>query len=406
MNSYLLKLKECFEYMYDRVGYKKWFSNLGTSLEYYIRKFKNNEAEFLKKKIIDLNLESDKNFLKKIWLPKKPKSTAPFRQFMSLLVSLDIFKNIGESKWEINNYNIRINKNSLINQWSKFNYSYIKNEGLASSLRIIYGFMIYLSYRVIGKNDFILLCENLNNEISEKLKKTYFIKSDKMNHLSFETTYADLYDKYFNDVDRNELLKVFRVIKEHVTYYSDDEFDKEISTILDNVEEKEKLIDKKNRLIDEIYNDEKFYFKKQSINSKINKIVRYKFSSFLKSQENHFYINDKLFDNKNLTESAHIISVEDIVDKIIQKKKNNEDIMELLKNFTLENNGVQIPFNYHKLYDDDYIGFSIDYKKFIPTKKGEENIRYVIDCGFNINNYFSEEKVNDIEQIVKLFKNI
>ena len=392
MNSYLLKFKEYFEYMYNRIRKDKWFTNLGTSIEYYIEKFKSNQDNFINREIIDLNNEENILFFKDVWLSKKPKSKVPYRQFMSLLVSLNIYENIKSKRWKIKNSNLSFNREFYINQWSRFNNTYTESKGDASALRIIYGFLIYSVFRVIGVNDFKLLCDNLDEKISKKLIESYFTRKVKNNHLSYETTYSKFYDKYFSDLDVNELIKIFDVIKNGVDYIYNDNFDEELENNFQNINNELTLINKKVDLINKICEQNEFQLKKETIRSKITKIVRYKFSNFLKNEKSHFYIENKLFDKIDLTESAHIISVQEIVDKIIDNKYKNKDIEKIIKNYTFTNNGIQIPFNYHKLYDMGYINFSKEFKSFEPTEKGRENIDYILKFGFNRNNKFTDEK--------------
>ncbi len=403
MNSYLLKFKEYFEYMYNRIRKDKWFTNLGTSIEYYIEKFKSNQDNFINREIIDLNNEENILFFKDVWLSKKPKSKVPYRQFMSLLVSLNIYENIKSKRWKIKNSNLSFNREFYINQWSRFNNTYTESKGDASALRIIYGFLIYSVFRVIGVNDFKLLCDNLDEKISKKLIESYFTRKVKNNHLSYETTYSKFYDKYFSDLDVNELIKIFDVIKNGVDYIYNDNFDEELENNFQNINNELTLINKKVDLINKICEQNEFQLKKETIRSKITKIVRYKFSNFLKNEKSHFYIENKLFDKIDLTESAHIISVQEIVDKIIDNKYKNKDIEKIIKNYTFTNNGIQIPFNYHKLYDMGYINFSKEFKSFEPTEKGRENIDYILQCGFNRNNKFTDEKSEEIKNIVNSF---
>ena len=107
-----------------------------------------------------------------------------------------------------------------------------------------------------------------------------------------------------------------------------------------------------------------------------------------------------------MCEAAHIIPVSDISDLILELENDNkteEDIKELLCRLLGEQNGILIPFNYHKLFDNNKILIDHQQKKFIINEElaleEKELIKNVY--GFSENNKFKEKKFDEIKKIIE-----
>ncbi|MGL5590808.1 MAG: HNH endonuclease [Metamycoplasmataceae bacterium] len=79
-----------------------------------------------------------------------------------------------------------------------------------------------------------------------------------------------------------------------------------------------------------------------------------------------------------LLEAAHIVSVKKIVKYVDQeisiKRDIPQEVVNNLEFLTSSANGMLIPFNYHKLFDNGYIKFSPKDRKFIPTNPKRKEI--------------------------------
>ena len=139
--------------------------------------------------------------------------------------------------------------------------------------------------------------------------------------------------------------------------------------------------------------------------------IRSKFSNNFQSEDSDILIDDRSNYDLSLFENSHIFPIFKIKDQI-EKYKNGlisiKQLEKLLILTTNENNGIKIPFNYHKLFDKNLIKIDWECGKFVFSSDLDENKKQnlIKIFGFNINNKFKEQRFKNIkknyEEILKL----
>lgn len=393
MNNYKHKIINFIKFLYKNNLQKKWFTMHGTSIYMYTQ-----QINLLKENFKFGDILSKNNLLDKInsILNQNTKS---------------IKENIGPRNsqrltyWEYLNIFQKTNKNTYKYIYNpNINYlgmSYFIDRGIylihkisqPSPLKSIFnGFAIYLIYKTIGVKQFYNIIMDIHDDAANKILKALQVKKSGDRQID-NSTYHDLYINYFSTFNTNDLLKfIDNVINQEYNsiYHSNNDDDDDFpNTILD-------ILNKENL---------------KTYDSSLEKMIiniRNKFSNNLQNHNDDILIDNISNYNLTLFEKAHIFPIFKIKNEIEKYKKGLITIEQLEKLLNLtcnENNGIKIPFNYHKLFDKNLIEIDWINGKFVFSSNLDDNTKQnlIKVFGFNINNKFNEKR---FQKIKKNYENI
>lgn len=402
MKDKIQKIINFIEFLYENNLQTKWFTMHGTSLYLYTQqinlltnKFKFGEIfkkdELLNKINLILN-ENTKNIKDEVG----PRNS----QRLTYWEYLNIFEKIGKNTYKyVYDQNINyFNNNYFINRGIYL----IHNNQNPSPLKAIFnGFSIYLIYKTVGKDEFNNIVQNIKSDAAFKILESLKIKKSGEKQID-NSTFHDLYKNFFSNFSTYNLMEFIDNVKNEIYNLNDN------SNINNNNDNNEDILD----MIKDILDVEDLKTYDMSLEKMITKI-RSEFSNNFQSLDNDILIDDISNYDLSLFENAHIFPVSEIK-KEIKKYKNGLITIEQLEKFLIltinVNNGFKIPFNYHKLFDNNLIKIDWECGKFVFSSDLDENKKQnlIKIFGFNINNKFKEQRFKDIkknyEEILKLIR--
>lgn len=402
MKDNIQKIIDFIEFLYKNNLQKKWFTMHGTSIYLYTQQinlltnnFKFGEVwkknELLNKINLILN-ENTKNIKKDVGSRNSQRLT--YWEYLNIFEKID--KNTYKYVYDPNiNY---FNNNYFINR----GIYWIHNNSSPSPLKAIFnGFSIYLIYKTLGKDEFNNIVQNIKSDAAYKIHESLEIKKSGEKQID-NSTFHNLYQNFFSNFSTYNLMEFIDNVLKNETYNLNDN-----SNINNNDNDYDENI---LNMIKNVLNVEDLKTYDRSLEKMIMNI-RSKFSNNFQSEDSDILIDDRSNYDLSLFENAHIFPIFKIKDQI-EKYKNGlitiKQLEKLLILTTNENNGIKIPFNYHKLFDKNLIKIDWECGKFVFSSDLDENKKQnlIKIFGFNINNKFKEHRFKNIkknyEEILKL----
>ncbi len=402
MKDNIQKIIDFIEFLYKNNLQKKWFTMHGTSIDLYTQQINllTNDFQFgevlEKDKLLNkINLILNKN-TKNIKKDVGPRNS----QRLTYWEYLNIFEKIAKNTYKyVYDPNINyFNNNYFINR----GINLIHNNPSPSPLKAIFnGFSIYLIYKTLGNDEFNNVVQNIKSDAVYKILESLKIKKSGKKQID-NSTFRNLYQKFFLNFSTYNLIEFIDNVLNNKTYNLNDN-----SNINNNDNDYDENI---LNMIKNVLNVEDLKTYDRSLEKMIMNI-RSKFSNNFQSEDSDILIDDRSNYDLSLFENAHIFPIFKIKDQI-EKYKNGlisiKQLEKLLILTTNENNGIKIPFNYHKLFDKNLIKIDWECGKFVFSSDLDENKKQnlIKIFGFNINNKFKEQRFKNIkknyEEILKL----
>lgn len=420
MDNFIKEIANFFIFLQNKINVKDWFSCIGTSIYLYLNDLKKIKAKI--KKGYCFNIEDKqqfRNMLDILEIKVKTNDDAKIQQRLNYWILLGVVERLDTNNYQFKEVNI--DESNVLNIMINNGIYLMSNHDIKlniPAIRILNGFFVYCIYLYFNKNikNIIELC---NDKTKIKLQESIQLQKSKIK-LSIDETYYEFVEKILNNIISKEFI-IFFINKVTNNNYSTS-FKNNHNRITNNTKNNnpnnvnnDKIaninneeINNINQAIDDLYNQKNKINKEKKIDhlaQEIIKILRNGFSEKVKS--NHH--SDLIINNFNsdiivLHEAAHVLSVSRIKNIIIKLLENNkqemkEKINEIFQYGCNEDNGIFIPFNYHKMFDKDLIKIDWDNKKFVINEKitDQTTIRTIKEVyGFNENNKFKPRKFEKI----------
>lgn len=407
--SNLQRLADILQKMRDIIDRDNWFSNIDTDLNLYIDNLP-IILEYLKhNEIIDIKNNADVNDILLLCTKYKRNtySIATLRQRLNFYVLLGFVEIKSTNKYSLSSlewdffYNDNVATTFVEKSISLFRY--LKREDIKEksiyipSIRIFTGFYVYLILNLLNNEEFYVVKSYLNSKTISRINKIKFKNISYTN--TMDSTYNKFYIKYFKHLTIDDVI----LIGESIFHETNNVWD---ILAINNIEHDNSVDDKLEKI--------KMVMIEKQIrdvtNDKIKEILRKNFNKNIRCASNNssdIIINNIKDINSNFLESAHVISISEVSTKCIDLINiRDEELSQIIELTGSNNNGMLIPFNYHKFYDNQYIELSTTEPKFILTEKGINSIETLKILGYTENHCIKENKYNDIMGTLSEYKKL
>lgn len=407
--SNLQRLADILQKMRDIIDRDKWFSNIDTDLNLYIDNLP-IILEYLKhNEIIDIKNNADVNDILLLCTKYKRNtySIATLRQRLNFYVLLGFVEIKSTNKYSLSSlewdffYNDNVATTFVEKSISLFRY--LKREDIKEksiyipSIRIFTGFYVYLILNLLNNEEFDVVKSYLNSETISRINKIKFKNISYTN--TMDSTYNKFYIKYFKHLTIDDVI----LIGESIFHETNNVWD---ILAINNIQYDNSVDDKLEKI--------KMVMIEKQIrdvtNDKIKEILRKNFNKNIRCSSNNssdIIINNIKDINSNFLESAHVISISEVSTKCIDLINiRDEELSQIIELTGSNNNGMLIPFNYHKFYDNQYIELSTTEPKFILTEKGINSIETLKILGYTENHCIKKNKYDEIMDTLSEYKKI
>ncbi len=398
----LLVIAKAFDFMRKNINSSNWFSSLDTSLVVYWNNLNSVLNSYKIGDEIDINNIEDKNRIETVIFGEiKDYSNAPIRQRLDFWSLLGYFQKVGKRGMKYQLINNEYDYNELARIFFSNgikNTRIIPSSEIVAQCRMFPGLVVYLFYTLLNDKEKQFVFDNVSKDTIIELENKTKIKSSNGKRTIENDTYKKFVEAFIPNFNRKQLIELCEVILSGGIYSIDD-----VVLTKDNEQD---LINNLTAKIITTKDQKDERLRTKSVNQIIGEYARYKFADRVSSTTSDLYIENNNQYEIMICEAAHIISKSEIVDKCLMIKDDNK-LSEFLS-FTLSSiNGIYIPYNYHKLFDDHYIEL-IDENGLFKFKIKDEFVdkadSLINVYGFNENNYFNQEKSNKIRNLFNSYK--
>lgn len=408
MNN-LQRFADILQKMQDIIGSDKWFSNIDTDLNLYIDNLP-IILEYIKKNdIIDIKNNADVNNILSLCIKNKKEKYAniTLKQRLDFYILLGFLKIESRGKYSLSSlewdffYNDNVAVTFVEKSISLFRYfkrEDIKDKSMyIPSIRIFTGFYVYLILNLLNNEEFDIVKSYLNGKTISKINKIKFKNISYKN--TMDSTYSKFYIKYFKHLTIDDII----LIGESISHETNNVWD---TLTINNIQYDNSVYDKLEKI--------KMVMIEKQIrdvtNDKIKEILRKNFNKNIRCSSNNnsdIIINNIGDINSNFLESAHVISISEVSAKCINLINiRDEELSQIIELTGSNNNGMLIPFNYHKFYDNQYIELSMNEPKFILTQKGINSIETLKILGYTENHNIRKNKYDEIMNTISEYKKL
>ena len=403
------KVIKCFEFMKNQMKTKSWLSVLGTSILTYFKEI--NNIQDLRLQATTINLKDNENIkilLKVIFGDNHNKSekTAKLKQRFYFWTLIGVTRCVNDNQYIFED-NFEITNNNILTFLINNGIRLINSEvdvKLRPIVKVFCGFIVYVSYRIIDQLSFKKIVDNLNEGTKTKIDKILSIQPSRTKPTIENSTFDPFFEYFCNDWTIEDLMYLYDCILENKKW--ENSRIKILSRSYDDYIFMSKSTDDVINKIIEEWNEIK---NKKTIGKCFNAIdwlksqIRYNFSTKIKnnSEDGDLVFLDGTSNQNKLVlyEVAHVLSVAETKDIFLKAHgKCNDYLREILQICRSDENGLYIPFSYHKLFDNGYIKIDWNQGKFVLNTTDEQEISAVVNIyGFNENNKFRAEKFEDMK---------
>lgn len=405
----LQRFADILQKMQDIIGRDKWFSNIDTDLNLYIDNLPIILQYLKQNDIIDIKNNVDVNNILSLCIKNKKENYAniTLKQRLDFYILLGFLKIESSAKYSLSSlewdffYNDNVAVTFVEKSISLFRYfkrEDIKDKSMyIPSIRIFTGFYVYLILNLLNNEEFDIVKSYLNGKTISKINKIKFKNISYKN--TMDSTYSKFYTKYFKHLTIDDVI----LIGESIFHETDNVWD---ILAINNIQYDNSVDDKLEKI--------KMVMIEKQIrdvtNDKIKEILRKNFNKNIRCSSNNssdIIINNIGDINSNFLESAHVISISEVSTKCIDLINiRDEELSQIIELTGSNNNGMLIPFNYHKFYDNQYIELSTTEPKFILTEKGINSIETLKILGYTENHCIKKNKYDEIMYTLSEYKKL
>ncbi len=400
MNNYLWII-DAFNYMSDKLNLinggniKIWLVRKDTGWSKYISDLIN--AYRLLEVGDVVNILNEEDYLKfNTRISNKEVTREQAFEFYTLIGAFEL---INDNNYRFIN-RVDFDENFIDYFFETITYKYSNNLfGKNTLYKMVHGLILYSIWRMIGSD---ALYEIINDNNTNENVRTGVIScfdGPELNNFNNET-YRRFFENYIEN--RFALEDIEHIVE---CLINGDEYNHHTATIDINAIENQDLqpidiINNDATIRNILSNNDSAQLNKKSIRQVLSNKLRAGYATRVKAVTNgtcDLRINN-LYISERLTEVAHIYSVENMVDQLIDFKDNDLIVNNIIEIAHDVNNALVLPFNYHKLYDSNIINIDYENGRFNLNNNLNNN---ELDCarnvwGFNDNNFIEPNKMQRI----------